>query len=172
MAGPAEPQRFKDLFANPSVQEMYTLTPKEFEKFVAYVFRCAGYVVNDVSFRFTKGVDLELFGDASSHRRSGGIEVKRLEPSALVSAQVVQKLMGAPAVRRGKAAAYLVTTSGFNKAAYEMAAHGQRTYLLNGEQVCRYIRYVRGSRYDETTGIRVLIPPDRFTEKGQKAPRL
>ena len=140
---------------------MYALTPKDFEKFAAYVFRRAGYTVNEVGLRFTKGVDLELFtGDSS--RRSGGVEVKRFEPDTAVTAQVVQKLMGAPTVRRGRASAYLVTTSSFNKAAYEMARQGSRTYLLDGEQFCRYIRYVHGSRYDETTGIRVVIPPDLF----------
>jgi hypothetical protein len=161
MAGPAEPQRFKELFANPTVPDMYTLTPKEFEKFVAYVFRRAGYEVNEVGLKFTKEVDLELFtGDL--RKRSGGVEVKHFDQDAAVTAAIVQKLMGAPAVRKGRASAYLVATSSFNKAAYEMADEGIRTYLLNGEQFCRYIRYVRGSRYDETTGIRVVIPPDLF----------
>lgn len=163
MAGPAEPQRFRDLYAAPSVEGMYALTPKEYEKFVAYVFRRAGYEVNDVAFKFTKGVDLELYADNSRRRRIGGVEVKRYEAGSLVTAQVVQKLMGAPILRRGGAAGYLVTTSGFNKAAYEMAEHGEQIRLLNGEQLCRYIRYVQGSRYDDTIGTRALISPDLFS---------
>ncbi len=170
MAGPAEPQRFKDLFENPTVSGMYELSPREFEKFVAYVFRRSGYDVNEVGLKFTRGVDLEIFA-GNSRARSGGVEVKRFEQDKAVSAQIVQKLMGAPVVRRGRASGYLVTTSSFNKAAYDMALHGVRTYLLNGEQFCRYIRYVRGSRYDETTGIRVTIPPDLFAGPNNGLPR-
>lgn len=162
MAGPAEPQRFRDLYAAPTVEGMYALSPKEFEKFVAYVFRRAGYEVNDVAFKFTKGVDLELFADTSHRKRLGGVEVKRFEAGSLVTAQVVQKLMGAPVVRRGNTPAYLTTTSGFNRAAYDMAAQWQRTFLLNGEQLCRFVRYVQGSRYDESRDTNVLIPPNLF----------
>lgn len=165
MAGPAEPQRFKDLFARPSIESMHALSPADFEKFVAYVFRRAGYGVTDVALKFTKGVDLELHADHTRRKRLGGVEVKRLDPGTLVAARTVQKLMGAPTVRGGKASAYLVTTSDFNNAAYEMANHGRQVYLMNGEQLCRYIRYVRGSRYDETAGINVLVPPDAFASQ-------
>lgn len=162
MAGPTEPTRFVDLYNRPTVDGMYALTPKEFEKFVAYVFRRAGYEVHDVAFKFTRGVDLEVFSDKARRRRMGGVEVKRFDRGKLVNADAVQKLMGAPAVRRGRAMAYLTTTSGFNRAAYDIADEGQSTCLLDGEQLCRYITYVRGSRYDDAANQSVQIPPDLF----------
>lgn len=162
MAGLTEPTRFVDLYNRPTVDGMYALTPKEFEKFVAYVFRRAGYEVHNVAFKFTRGVDLEVFADKARRRRMGGVEVKRFDRGKLVTADAVQKLMGAPAVRRGRAMAYLATTSDFNRAAYDIADEGQNTCLLNGEQLCRYITYVRGSRYDDAANQNVQIPPDLF----------
>ncbi len=162
MAGPTEPTRFADLYNNPTIDGMYGLTPKEFEKFVAYIFRRAGYEVHDVAFKFTRGVDLEVFADKARRRRMGGVEVKRFDRGKLVNADTVQKLMGAPAVRRRRAMAYLTTTSGFNRAAYDIADEGQSTCLLNGDQLCRYITYVRGSRYDDAANQNVQIPPDLF----------
>ncbi len=38
----AEPERFAALFNKPVVEAMYALTPREFERFVAYVLRRAG----------------------------------------------------------------------------------------------------------------------------------
>jgi chromosome partitioning protein len=162
MAGPTEPTRFVDLYNRPTVDGMYALTPKEFEKFVAYVFRRAGYEVHDVAFKFTRGVDLEVFADKARRRRVGGVEVKRFDRGKLVTADAILKLMGAPAVRRGRAMAYLTTTSDFNRGAYDIAAEGHNTCLLNGEQLCRYITYVRGSRYDDAANQSVQLPPDLF----------
>jgi hypothetical protein len=60
---------------------MLDLTPKQFEHFVAYVFRRAGYGVNDVSYRFLLGVDLELCRSANVNSKViGGVEVKRFAP--------------------------------------------------------------------------------------------
>jgi hypothetical protein len=37
--------RFETLFRSPSISDMLNLTPQDFEKFVQYVFECAGYGV-------------------------------------------------------------------------------------------------------------------------------
>src|SRR5690349_13576833 len=159
MAGLTEPARFVELYNRPTVDGMYGLTPKEFEKFVAYVFRRAGYEVHDVAFRFTRGVDLEVFADKARRRRMGGVEVKRFDSGKLVTADAIQKLMGAPAVRRGRAMAYLATTSGFNRAAYVLADDVQDPCLLNDGQLCRYLIYLRAQLTDDASSHSVHIPP-------------
>jgi hypothetical protein len=45
---PAEPERFVALFSAPTVEAMHALTPREFERFVVYVLRRAGYDVREV----------------------------------------------------------------------------------------------------------------------------
>jgi hypothetical protein len=37
--------RFEALFRAPAISDMLDLTPSDFEKFVQYVFECAGYGV-------------------------------------------------------------------------------------------------------------------------------
>jgi hypothetical protein len=85
----AQPDRFAALFENPLVGAMHTLSPRDFERFVAYVLRRAGYIVTEVGPHFLHGVDLEV-------RRPGapeifaGIECKRYAPNRLVEASVVR----------------------------------------------------------------------------------
>ncbi|HKW22293.1 MAG TPA: AAA family ATPase [Ktedonobacterales bacterium] len=161
MAQQDEIRRFESLFAHPSVDDMYKLTPKVFERFVAYVFRRGGYIVKDVAFRFARGVDLELYDGTSGGRRVGGIEVKRFERDNLVNGHIIQHLLGAAAVRHGRARPYLVTTSGFNSGAYERSRYEKDACLLNGDQLCRYITYLQGSIEADTNGVR-HISPDMF----------
>lgn len=170
MSGRAEPARFVDLFLDPTVEKMHSLSPSEFEKFVAYVLRRAGFTVTDVALRFLRGVDLEMYSDKSRKKQVGGVEVKRFEATSLVNAATVQKLMGAPAVRRNASTAYLVTTSSFNSAAYEMARNGKGAALLTGEQLVRYIRYLHESRYDDI-GEPAIIPPDAFAGQASQRSR-
>jgi AAA domain/Restriction endonuclease len=155
---PAEPERFAALFEKPSLEAMHTLSPREFERFVAYVLRRAGYIVTEVGPHFLHGVDLEV-------RRPGtpeifaGIECKRFAPERLVPAAVVRGVRGAPAVDNADTRPIVITTSDFHKEAHQMAAAGQRpVYLINGTQFVRYIRYVRGSRRDDDDIITSLSP--------------
>lgn len=158
---PAEPERFAELFNKPSVEAMYSLSPKEFERFVAYVLRRAGYDVRVVGPHWLRGVDLELRRQTSS-RIAGGVECKRYQAEDLVPANVVSHLLGAASVSRPGAKPYVITTSDFHPNAHKKAEAGaKRAHLMNGAQLVRYITYIRGSRYDddETTS---LIPPEYF----------
>lgn len=155
---------FAQLFNHPTVDAMYALSPDDFEHFVAYVLRRAGYDVKVVARHWLRGVDLEM-------RRPGlktivgGVECKRFIPSALVPAKVVSQLKGAAAVSKPIAKPYVVTTSDFHPNAHKLAAEGaKRAYLMSGQQLVRYVNYIRGSRYDddETSS---LISPEFFTGK-------
>lgn len=53
---PAAPKKFVELFNAPTVQDMHALKPREFESFVAYVLRRAGYDVREVGPHFLRGL--------------------------------------------------------------------------------------------------------------------
>jgi restriction endonuclease Mrr len=155
---PAEPERFADLFREPSVEGMYALSPREFERFVGYVLQRAGYEANEVHPRFLRGVDYELTLPGKT-RVFGGVECKRLAPDKRVSARMVKGVKNASAVSKPGARPILVTTSDFNEAAHLMAEVGnKRAYLINGPQFVRYITYIKGSRHDDDDTITSLSP--------------
>jgi chromosome partitioning protein len=158
---PAEPKHFAELFNQPSVEAMHALTPREFEHFVAYVLRRAGYEVREVGPHWLRGVDLEM---RRPERATivGGVECKRLQSGDLVPAKVVTHVKGAAAVSRASAKPYVITTSDFHENAHKIAEAGdKRAYLMNGQQLVRYITYIRGSRYDDED-TSALISPEYF----------
>jgi chromosome partitioning protein len=154
----AEPKYFVDLFNKPSVDAMHALSPQEFERFVAYVLRRAGYDVREVGPHWLRGVDLEVRLPGKS-RIFGGIECKRYAPDNLVSASVVQHVRGASSVSRSGTKLFVITTSDFKDTAHDMAESGSRpVYLVNGYQLVRYITYIQGSRNDDDDVIASLSP--------------
>lgn len=158
----AVPERFAALFNKPTTAEMHALTPRDFERFVAYVLRRAGYDVKEVGPHFLRGVDLEV-RRPGSRRIVAGIECKRFAPEQLVTAPVVRGAMGAPAVQLAGTKPFVITTSDFNEPAHQMAQAGSRhAYLMNGAQLVRYIDYIRNSRNDDDDVITTLSP-EHFT---------
>jgi chromosome partitioning protein len=144
---------------------MYALSPKDFERFIAYVLRRAGFTVNEVGLRFLRGLDLEvrLPGKTAIF---GGVECKRFAPGQLVTAPIVRGVKGAPAIERRNAKPFVITTSNFNEAAYKMAQAGRKqAYLISGEQLIRYITYVQGSRHDDDD-VLTSISPEYFADNG------
>lgn len=156
---PAEPERFAALFNSPTVEAMHKLNPpREFERFVAYVLRRAGYEVKEVGPHFLHGVDLEMRRPGTK-TILGGVECKRFQPSNVVQSGVVAKLKGAAAVGKPGAKPYVITTSDFHENAHKIAEAGPKpAYLMNGQQLVRYINYIRGSRYDEDDTIGMISP--------------
>jgi chromosome partitioning protein len=159
-----ELEKFTSLFMSPSVDGIYTLSPKEFERFVAYVLRRAGYSVREVGPHFLRGLDLEIRLPGKS-QIFGGVECKRFAPGQLVTAPIVRGVKGAPAVDRRNAKPFVITTSDFNDAAHKMALAGsKRAHLMNGSQLVRYITYIRGSRHDDED-VLTSISPEFFTDE-------
>jgi chromosome partitioning protein len=155
---PAEPERFADLFNHPTVEKMHALSPREFERFVGYVLRRAGYEVKEVRPHFLHDVHLELSLPGKT-RVFGGVECRRLAPDKLVTARMVKGVKNASAVKKPGTRPFFVTTSDFNEAAHLMAEVGtKRAHLLNGAQFVRYITYIRGSRHDDDNTITSLSP--------------
>lgn len=155
---PNEADVYAALFKNPTIEGMHTLTPREFEHFMAYVLCRAGYKVKEVGPHWLRGVDLEM-RLPDKKVIFGGVECKRYAPRQLVTAPVVRGARGAPAVSRPSAKPFVITTSDFNDAAHEMAQAGaKRVYLLNGAQLIRYINYVRGSRHNDEDVLTSISP--------------
>jgi chromosome partitioning protein len=138
--------QFEAIYAKPSVSKMTDLSPKSFERFVAFVLTKAGYQTKDVAIKILKGVDIEISVAGPNPRRIGGVEVKRYQSNGPIDAKVVQKLMGAP-ILRGNNKGFLVTTSTFTKPALTLAKSNNKVHMIDGEQFVRYINYVRGSTY-------------------------
>jgi restriction endonuclease Mrr len=150
---------------------MHRLSPREFEHFVAYVLRRAGYEVKEVGPHWLRGLDLEMRLPGKT-RIFGGVECKRFQKDQLVSAPIVRGVRGAPAVGRPGAKPFVITTSDFNEAAHQMAvADSRRTYLVNGAQLVRYINYIRGSRRDDEDTI-TSLSPEYFAGKDTPTTRL
>jgi restriction endonuclease len=105
----AQSDKFAPLFDKPTIEAMHALSSRDFERFVAYVLRRGGYVVNEVGLHFLRGVDLEM-RLPNKQRIFGGVECKKFAPRNPVRARVVMGLLGAPAIGRG-AKPFVVTTS-------------------------------------------------------------
>ncbi len=166
----AEPERFAALFSKPSVDAMHALSPRDFERFVAYVLRRAGYEVKEVGPHFLRGVDLEVRSPGKS-KVFAGIECKRFASEQLVNAPIVRGVLGAPAVHGSGTKPFIITTSDFNGPAHQMAHAGpKKAYLMNGAQLVRYINYVRDSRNDDDDII-ASISPEYFADKDSVRPR-
>ena len=139
---PAEPERFAALFKNPTIAAMHALSSQDFERFVAYVLRRAGYDVKEVGPHILLGLDLEL-RLPGKRQIFGGVECKKYAPNRLVPAGVMNDVRGARSVGRRGAKPFVFTTSDFTDAAHQVAepgrTGGKRVYLLNGNRLLRYI---------------------------------
>lgn len=165
---PDEPERFTTLFNKPTIEAMCALSQRDFERFVAYVLRRAGYEVKEVGARFLRGIDLEVSSHATG-RVVAGVECKRCAPGQLVAAPVVKSAAGSSVAQQPGAKAFVITTSDFNAAAYQAAlADVKRAYLMNGTQLIRFIDYVRNSRHNDDDII-AAISPEYFA--GQESVR-
>lgn len=158
-----EVKLFEELFNNPTIEAMLSLSYREFQGFVDYVFTCAGYAVEDVShikWPNGPGVDLNLYTDHVGGTLVARIEVRRLATSHNVDADDMRRLWGTLDIA-GKVPGYLVTTTDFGRGARAVAAADAvdgRMRLVNGNHLVRYISYIRGSRVKELGPRRLSTP--------------
>ncbi len=166
MSGQTDNAQFAAIFDKLSADALRALTPTEFQRFVAYVFTRAGYETKSRPLGFITDVDLDLFAVEDRRKQVGAVAVQQTPAEQPLSGQLVRKVQRSAAVRKLKeGATYIVTSGSYDKTAYEQARSEHQTHLLNGEQFCRYARYVRHSRFPEGTGLTVVIPPDPFSEE-------
>lgn len=117
-----------------STRDIQSLTPSEFEQYVAVLFEEAGYRVRRTGGSGDRGVDLRV-------NRGGGagvVQCKRYEDA--VGPATVRELIGAMTnaeVREG----YLVTTSTFTAGAESEAREAPyKVNLVDGEKLVRWAR--------------------------------
>jgi Restriction endonuclease/AAA domain len=148
-------------------QELLALSWDAFERFVRYLFECAGFTVEHVgSDHHRHHVDLRLYeGPIARGRPVALVEIRHYR-TAVLKHQTVAAFVGNLAlagVKRG----YLVTTNTFTAPARAAAAQaGQRGYnvcLTDWRHLTRYLAYLRGSRITGVDGRKrtpLPTPPD------------
>jgi chromosome partitioning protein len=114
----------------------------EFEHFIGYVFRQAGFSVEHTGHHHGPGLDLKVLVNGVV---KAGVQVKHKLETRLVPVGDVVHLQGGVAKNKG-AVGYFVTTSSFQDLAFVEAVDGPRVWLIDGAHLIRYIDYVRGSR--------------------------
>jgi chromosome partitioning protein len=142
--------KLRAFFANPSAAQLHDdMTDQEFERFIEYVFRRAGYSVEFTApLHQGDGLDLRLYvGPVGSGLLKAGVQVKQWDMSKRVPAKEVVTLKGGlpeiPAIE-----GFFVTTSDFTPDALTQARKPKRIWPIDGAHLVRYINYVRGSRLD------------------------
>lgn len=122
-----------------SVDQMYELSPKAFEHYVADLFRRKGYRVHVRGRSGDHGVDLEL---KSTGGRRAIVQCKRYRDT--VGEEVVRGLFGTLLHERAHHA-FLVTTADVSDAACKWAA-GKPMTLIDGPTLADIARIIDGAR--------------------------
>jgi chromosome partitioning protein len=171
VATDAEIPRFEQIMACQEASEMreqmLALEWDEFERFVQYVFECAGFSVEHVGSDHKRHhVDLRLYdGPIGRGRPTALVEVRHYR-SATLKHQTVAAFAGnllIAGVKRG----YLVTTTTFTTpaklAASQAKERGFDVCLTDWRHLTRYLAYLRGSRITGQDGRKRTprpTPPD------------
>lgn len=153
---------FEQIIAEPSLNAMLALSWQDFQKFIEYLFACAGYRVEDVSqLHFPNGPGVDLNIKAETGKVIGRVEVRRLILTTKIDVNDVSAFWGMLDVAGGKTG-YLITTSDFTAPAKAFAATAttrEKLWLIEGARLLRYISYVRSSRGKNAQGFRRIPHP-------------
>ena len=127
-ARPGQPKRADGPYpmAALTADEMYLLSPADFEKYTAALFRQKGYQVKVRGRSGDSGVDLDIRG---TDGRKAVAQCKRYNKT--VGAEIVRELFGTMIHERASHA-FLITTAGISPAAREWA-QGKPITLIDGQ---------------------------------------
>lgn len=109
-----------------SLENLRALSPKEFETFVARIFRRKGYEVTMRGSSGDQGVDLEL---AKAGGKRAIVQCKRYRST--IGPEIARELYGT-LIHEGAAHAFLVTTSAISATSRKWAA-GKSMTLIDGD---------------------------------------
>lgn len=141
---------FASIFEKPTIERMYVeLNDGEFEHFVGYVFRQAGYSVEHTGGRRGPNLDVTLYMGGSASGFHAGVQCKHFQPEArkVVPSEVNSLRGGLP--NQDGVCGYFVTTSTFTPQALSEAEREPHIWPMDGAHFLRYINYVRGSRAED-----------------------
>ena len=114
------------------LDQLYDLSPREFEQYVARLFRHKGYRVKLRGRSGDQGVDLEL---TQRDGRRAVVQCKRYQRT--IGPDVVRDLYGTM-MHEGVAHAFLVTTAEISEASRQWAA-GKPITLIDGQALARIV---------------------------------
>lgn len=139
------PEEDSPTFAAVTLDELQSLSPRAFERYVADLFRKKGYRVIVRGGSGDLGVDLELTGVRG---RRAIVQCKRYQNT--IGAEIVRELYGT-LIHEGVHWAFLVTTAEISDAARDWAS-GKPITLIDGEMLVDVARYLSGaSQFDSHT---------------------
>jgi chromosome partitioning protein len=167
MVDDSESALFTALFDKPAPESLRTLNAGAFHRFVRFVFQRAGYDARARPLDLVSGVAIDLYTLEDGRRHVGVVGIHHAAEGEVLTGRQVKRLQRASSVRKGGNAAYIITTGSFDRSAQEQARRVYNTFLLTGEQFCRYIRYCQHSRYPKGVGLTVLIRPDEFSDQSE-----
>lgn len=119
-----------------TLNKLYSLSPRAFERYVAGLFRQKGYAVVLRGSSGDLGVDLELTGP---YGRRAIVQCKRYQHT--IGAEIVRELYGT-LMHEGVMWAFLVTTADISDAAREWAA-GKPLTLIDGTTLVEVAHVLR-----------------------------
>ncbi len=124
---------------NLSVRELYDLSPREFEEFVAKLFRKKGYRVRVRGRSGDKGVDLELIGQ---YGKRAIVQCKRYRST--IGPEIIRELYGTLMHER-VAHAFLVTSADISGSARQWA-QGKPITLIDGQTLVQIASVLSGKK--------------------------
>jgi chromosome partitioning protein len=157
--------RFEPFFLTPSIEQLHAqLTPAEFERFLGYVFFCAGFAVEHIAslhVPYGPGVDLNLYANATKHKPFARVEARRYAPDGSgIGVNDVFKFAGVLQYA-GEEPGYLITTAHFAaNAQHVIKRPGMKdVHLIDGDDLLRYLVYLYGSRVADGYGFHRTLTP-------------
>jgi restriction system protein len=130
----------KRLSQTTSLAQLNSLSPDEFEAFVADLFRRKGAKAQVIGGQGDHGVDIEVTGRDGTRAL---VQCKRFAPGRWVGEGTVRDLYGSLMADGQATKAYLVTTGFFSRAARDWAA-GKPLNLMNGEKLIEAVQALEG----------------------------
>ena len=172
--------KFEPLFKAPVLVDIAeNLTWQQFERFLGYLFFCAGFEVENVSndkLPRGPGVDLNVYVTRAEETPIARIEARRYTPNGSgIQLDDVVKFAGVITLA-GDVPGYLITTAKFAVGAHHVISRpkAKDIHLVDGDALLRYITYVYGSRVADGYGFhRATLPiwPDWLFANVSQEPR-
>lgn len=157
--------RFEPFFQKPNIASLVNdMSDLEFERFLGYMFFCAGFAVEHVGphhIPHGPGVDLNLYFSPTSRKPAARIEAKHFDPTGPgVPLSTVVHFAGILAIA-GDIPGYLISTSRIHANGLYVADQPsmEHLHLIDGDKLLRYITYIYGSRVTDGHGFHRTAQP-------------
>lgn len=127
-----------------SLDDIYAMSPGQFEQFVAFLFQQRGFVVRVVGQTGDQGIDIELRPKGAVHGTRLVAQCKRYKGS--VGQPIVREFFGSFANQASEG--YLVTTGTFTQPARDWAS-SRPLRLIDGTELLRWTEGVAQAMHHE-----------------------